>query len=130
MVQWDASGRPAWTGFNVYWLTPAANGNWAFGVLYTFTGGNDGANPNATLIADATGALYGTANGGGTYNDGTVFRLALTASFIGVASQANCFNQSISFLARKYGGIAHAAATLGYGSVSDLQNVVRTYCGG
>lgn len=29
-------------------------------VLYSFLGGNDGAGPNGDLIADATGALYGT----------------------------------------------------------------------
>jgi uncharacterized repeat protein (TIGR03803 family) len=44
-------------------------------VLYRFTGGSDGANPIAGLIADNTGALYGTTQGGGTGNAGTVFKL-------------------------------------------------------
>jgi len=27
LINWDRSGRPAWTGFDVYWLEPEANGN-------------------------------------------------------------------------------------------------------
>jgi uncharacterized repeat protein (TIGR03803 family) len=50
---------------------------WSEAVLYTFAGGTDGANPQATLIADASGNLYGTtATGGGAGNAGTVFKLA------------------------------------------------------
>jgi uncharacterized repeat protein (TIGR03803 family) len=44
-------------------------------VVYSFAGGTDGADPFAGLI-DVKGTLYGTtANGGGTYNYGTVFSL-------------------------------------------------------
>ena len=43
-------------------------------VLYSFQGGSgDGAYPNAGLIADAAGNLYGTASGGEI--DGTVFEV-------------------------------------------------------
>jgi uncharacterized repeat protein (TIGR03803 family) len=34
-------------------------------VLYTFTGGSDGANPNGDLVMDASGNLYGTTSSGG-----------------------------------------------------------------
>jgi hypothetical protein len=46
-------------------------------VLYSFRGvsGTDGNRPEAGLILDASGALYGTTFGGGTLNDGTVFKL-------------------------------------------------------
>ena len=44
-------------------------------VLYNFTGGADGANPNSRLIFDAAGNLYGTTFAGGAYGAGTVFKL-------------------------------------------------------
>jgi uncharacterized repeat protein (TIGR03803 family) len=45
-------------------------------VLYSFTGsGPDGASPNAGVIRDAAGNLYGTTVGGGPQNAGTVFKL-------------------------------------------------------
>jgi uncharacterized repeat protein (TIGR03803 family) len=46
-----------------------------FTVLYSFTGGADGANVQAGLVGDAKGNLYGTASWSGTYNEGTVFKI-------------------------------------------------------
>ena len=48
-------------------------------VLYSFSGGSDGRNPVADLIADANGDLFGTTNGGGA-GYGTVFELVNTGS--------------------------------------------------
>jgi len=46
-------------------------------VLYAFTGGLDGANPEyGTLVFDKAGNLYGTTVGGGYYGNGVVFKLA------------------------------------------------------
>ena len=36
----------------------------------------DGGGPDASLIADSQGNLYGTTAGGGTYNNGTIFKVA------------------------------------------------------
>jgi uncharacterized repeat protein (TIGR03803 family) len=47
----------------------------ALTTVYSFTGGNDGANPNALLRA-ANGSFYGTAQYGGSNFSGTVFQLA------------------------------------------------------
>jgi len=49
----------------------SANGT-GYTNLYSFTGGSDGAEPNAGLILSGT-TLYGTATGGGTNGAGTVF---------------------------------------------------------
>jgi uncharacterized repeat protein (TIGR03803 family) len=44
-------------------------------ILYTFTGGADGGVPNARLIMDSAGNLYGTAYQGGAFGAGTVFKI-------------------------------------------------------
>jgi uncharacterized repeat protein (TIGR03803 family) len=56
----------------VFKLSPAATES----VLYSFTGGTDGANPEAGLIADSSGNLYGTTTSGGASGFGTVFMLS------------------------------------------------------
>lgn len=62
----------------VFQLSPHSGG-WQETVLYVFSG-PDGAGPQAGVIFDAQGNLYGTTGGGGTgYNaSGTVFRLTKT----------------------------------------------------
>lgn len=47
-------------------------------VLYSFSGGADGGNPNAGLIQDAAGNLYGTTFSGGSSGNGTVFKVDAT----------------------------------------------------
>jgi uncharacterized repeat protein (TIGR03803 family) len=49
----------------VFELTPKADGSWKEEVLYGFTGGRDGAAPEASLLFDGSGNLYGTAHSGG-----------------------------------------------------------------
>jgi len=50
--------------------------NGALTVLHTFDGGTkDGANPQAGVIRDAAGNLYGTTESGGIFNWGMVFKL-------------------------------------------------------
>jgi uncharacterized repeat protein (TIGR03803 family) len=44
-------------------------------VLYSFTGGADGAYPTGGVVRDAEGNLYGTTANGGRYNQGTVFKV-------------------------------------------------------
>jgi uncharacterized repeat protein (TIGR03803 family) len=45
--------------------------------LYSFTGGDDGANPEAVLVQGRDGNLYGTTCNGGAWGAGTVFRLSV-----------------------------------------------------
>ena len=58
----------------VYKLAPAPRGKWTYTVLHTFTG-NDGCQPDANLILDDQGNLYGTTATGGVYGSGVVFEL-------------------------------------------------------
>jgi uncharacterized repeat protein (TIGR03803 family) len=70
----------AYGGGAVYELTPGNNG-WKETVLYSFTGGLDGADPYyADVIFDGAGNLYGTTVQGGTFGQGTVFKLTPTES--------------------------------------------------
>jgi uncharacterized repeat protein (TIGR03803 family) len=73
----------------VFSLTPEA-GAYNEHIVHRFTQA-DGANPSASVIIDASGALYGTTEMGGQFAFGTVFRLAPTGlvtdlhAFSGVA---------------------------------------------
>jgi uncharacterized repeat protein (TIGR03803 family) len=58
----------------VYKLAPRPGGKWEYTVLHTFTG-SDGAQPDANLILDDKGNLYGTTATGGTYGGGVAFEL-------------------------------------------------------
>ena len=84
----DAAGNLYGTTLNggnsnfgsIFELTPKAGGGWSERVLLSFNGYPEGgANPKSGLILDAAGNLYGTTTGGGTYPQGTVFKLALQA---------------------------------------------------
>jgi uncharacterized repeat protein (TIGR03803 family) len=59
----------------VFKLTPpsTAGGTWMESVLYSFSG-TDGSFPNGLIFA-GDGALYGTTDGGGALDKGTVFKL-------------------------------------------------------
>jgi uncharacterized repeat protein (TIGR03803 family) len=54
-------------------LSPGAGGKWSETVLHNFN--QRGNAPEASLILDASGNLYGTTTGGGTYGGGTVFEI-------------------------------------------------------
>ena len=57
-------------------LTPQPAQAQTFKVIYNFTGGQDGGAPGAGLTMDRAGNLYGTATGGGSSGNGTVFKLS------------------------------------------------------
>jgi len=64
---------------SVFELSPGGNG-WTETVLYSFSGGSDGANP-ASVLALNSGNVYGTAAyGGNTLGDGVVFKLSPSGS--------------------------------------------------
>jgi hypothetical protein len=48
--------------------------------------------------------------------------------FAGTPGIANCQGQSVSALAKEYGGLNNAAAILGYSSVSALQDAIMAFC--
>jgi uncharacterized repeat protein (TIGR03803 family) len=67
-----------WSNYGVaYELSPGSDG-WTEALLYSFGGGNDGANPFAGLTWDRAGNLYGTTWMGGSYGQGTVYQLTFS----------------------------------------------------
>jgi uncharacterized repeat protein (TIGR03803 family) len=56
----------------IFRMTPSG----ATTTLYTFTGGQDGGYPTASLIQGSDGNLYGTTSLNGAYNAGTVFQVS------------------------------------------------------
>jgi uncharacterized repeat protein (TIGR03803 family) len=65
-----ALGGPSGSGI-VFELSPTSDGSWTENVLYNFPGGQKGGDPEASVLIDATGNLYGTTSG--TY--GSLFKL-------------------------------------------------------
>jgi uncharacterized repeat protein (TIGR03803 family) len=70
----------------VFRLTSTGKGKWKESILYSFTGGKDGGSPQAGVILDAEGNVYGTAYEGGdtscgywTVGCGVVFELVPTS---------------------------------------------------
>ena len=59
----------------------AGASEWKETILYSFTGGIDGAYPESELVADLAGCLYGSASGGGGQDQlGTIYQLCPPAS--------------------------------------------------
>ena len=64
----------------VFELAPNGSGSWTETILHSFTNaGSDGYNPDAAVVFDSAGNLYGTTNAGGANNYGTVFELSPNA---------------------------------------------------
>jgi hypothetical protein len=53
---------------------------WTEKVIVRFTGGSDGATPDAGLTQGEDGSFYGPTGGGGKYDGGLIFRLSRTKS--------------------------------------------------
>ena len=100
----------------IFKLAPPAKpgGSWTETVLYTFTGGADGAHPYAGLIRDTAGNLYGTTNVGGAFNHGTVFKLDTLGNETVLHSFAGAPDG-----AYPYGGVIRDNAGNLYGTTND-----------
>ncbi len=113
--------------------------------LYTFSGGVDGAYPQAGLVLDTQGNLYGTAYGGGsvscTGGCGLVFEITPTGSekvlhsFLGGADGANPGAALIRDSQGNLYGTTYYGGSYGYGTVFELtptgvETVLHAFTGG
>jgi hypothetical protein len=66
---------PFQNGNGVVYKLSQVSGKLSETVLHSFTGGADGCIPQANLIVDGTGHLYGTTELGGKYGMGIAFEV-------------------------------------------------------
>ncbi len=113
----------------VFKLSPPTTpgGSWSLSVLFAFSGGPEGATPQGTLVADAAGALYGTAVYGGAsgcpasnwpyYGEApSVTNVTLNAPYVG-PGQNRC-------------GVAFKLSSPTGGSAAWTQSVLWSFTGG
>ena len=104
----------------VFELTPTAGGGWTEAVLYSFsTNGPVGAYPDAGLIFDKNGNLYGTTYEGGTDNSGTVFELTPKAGGGWTEKVLYSFHYNGPDGYHPWAGLVFDAAGNLYGTTSD-----------
>jgi hypothetical protein len=126
------NGEGAVGAGTVYELKKESKG-WKEVTLYSFTGGPDGGYPVAPLALDASGNLYGTAEGGGADYYGTVFELTpansgwkektlytFTGGQDGGYPSAKLVRHGNSWYGTTYGGGNKSACYTGCGSVFEL----------
>ena len=110
-------------------------------VLYTFTGGNDGGEPVGALISDKAGNLYGTASGGGTNGNGTVFEVAANGtettlhSFRGGTDGSNPegalhLDKSGNLFGTTVSGGANGAGTVFEITAAGTESILYSFTGG
>jgi uncharacterized repeat protein (TIGR03803 family) len=76
-------------------VRPVKGGEWTFNVLYNFCSSpncTDGAQPDAGVIQDSAGYMYGTTQSGGAYSSGTVFKLAPPINPDGTLTETVLYN--------------------------------------
>jgi|SRR5579871_996340 len=94
----------------VYKITP----NGTLTVLHNFSGGQDGAFPNAGLIQGKEGYLYGTEEGGGDFGYGSVFQISTN----GKTFNTLCHFDNAANGAMPLGGVIQATDGMLYGVTS------------
>jgi uncharacterized repeat protein (TIGR03803 family) len=110
-------------------------------VVYSFTGGADGAGPEAGLVRDSKGSLYGTTSAGGAYGHGTVFKVAPTGqetvlySFTGGAdgdlpASSLILDAKNNLYGTTYQGGASGLGTVYEISPSGVEKVLYSFAGG
>jgi uncharacterized repeat protein (TIGR03803 family) len=116
-------------------------------VIYSFSGGSDGANPQASLIQASDGNLYGTTVYGGSGSAGTVFEISnLTTSptfsviytFTGGSDGGNPYAAVIQASDGNLYGTTGGGGSIGYGTVfkitnpttSPTESVIYSFTGG
>ncbi len=107
-------------------------------VLHSFVGGADGANPDANLLLDASGNLYGATTLGGANGYGTVFKItsagaeSVLHSFVGGTDGAYpdaglILDASDNLYGTTYAGGAHSKGTVFKITTAGMESVLYAF---
>jgi uncharacterized repeat protein (TIGR03803 family) len=111
-------------------------------LLYAFTGGADGKTPNAGVIRDLEGNLYGTTTYGGSANSGVVYKIdtsrsqTVLHSFTGGADGGNPYAtlafdpEGNLYGTTTYGGTASLGVVFSMDRISGSEKVLYSFLGG
>lgn len=110
-------------------------GRYPFGVAVSPDGSKvyvtNGGSATVSVIATASNAVTATVPVGSAPVAFGSFALSdQRQNLPAPPARRTCHGQSVSALARKYGGLNGAAAALDYPSVSALLNAIMAFCGG
>lgn len=111
-------------GYGVVFKLTQSGGSWTESVLWSFTGGNDGAVPLSGVIFDSAGNLYGTALLGGTHSQGVVYELSPSGS--GWA-QSILYSFGSEDISQPYGGVTMDAQGNLYGTTGGTDGDGEAY---
>ena len=103
-------------------------------VLYRFTGGLDGSNPDVALIRDAQGNLYGSTFSGGASSLGTIFKLDRTRKLTVLSNFGDGLDGALGLTMDSVGNLYGAAAEGPNGGVFKVDtqgnfSVLHTFLG-
>jgi hypothetical protein len=73
------------------------------------------------LAFDSSGNLYAV-------DANSLYKISASRTFAGVPGTANCHGESVSALARQFGGLPAAAFALGFPGVQALQESIKMFC--
>ena len=114
--------------------------NGAFTSLYSFTGTNDGANPQAGLVQGSDGNFYGTTEHGGTNSVGSVFKIsthgALTSLYSFTGGNDGAFPNGLvqgsdgNFYGTTAGGGTNSVGTVFKISTNEVLTSLYSFTGG
>jgi uncharacterized repeat protein (TIGR03803 family) len=133
----DKAGNLYGAANNVVYELAHTSSGWQANVIFTFPGGDGGSNPGATPVFGSDGSLYGTAENGGAYNYGLVYKLSPTASGTWEETVLYSFTGGADGSYPTYGTVVFDKAGNLYSSniadgsinAADCQNSVPTGCG-
>jgi hypothetical protein len=123
-------GGPNDDTYGAAWVYKRSGGKWVQQTKLVGTGavGGSGQGWAVSLSGDGSNAIVGGPYDNSQAGAGWVF--SQQRVFAGAPGNANCLGQSVSALARQYGGLNAAAAALAYPSVRALQEAIMGFCEG